>query len=58
MIANALLFGDKYKTWDGPGILSNFPLTPQEDAKQMNELATMIKDKFSYFNGGIASLKK
>ena len=53
MVANALLFGDKFSKgpWD-------FPLTPQEDAKQMNELATMIKDKFSYFDGGIASLKK
>ena len=53
MVANAMLFGDKFSKgpWD-------FPLTPQEDAKQMNELFEMIGDKLNYFDGGIASLKK
>ena len=47
MVANALLFGDRFSKgpWD-------FPLTPQEDAKQMNELGKMIKDKFAFATGG------
>ena len=52
MVANALLFGRRFDE------LYGFPLTPQRDVEQMQELGTMIKDKFSYFNGGIASLKK
>ena len=52
MVANALLFGRRFDEFKG------FPLTPQRDVEQMQEIGTMIKDKFSYFNGGIASLKK
>jgi len=61
MLVNQLLFGDKFSTgpWD-------FPLTITEDVKQTNELLEMIGDKMnlaaggrvSYFDGGIASLKK
>jgi len=53
MVANQMMFGDKYKTWDGPGILSDFPLTPGKDAKQTNEFLGMIGDKLNMAEGGI-----
>jgi len=52
MAVNQMAFGDKYKTWDGPGILSDFPLTPGEDVKQTNELLGMIGDKLNMAEGG------
>ena len=52
MVANQMAFGDKYKS------LYGFPLTPGEDARQNVELLKMIGEKLSYFDGGIASLKK
>ena len=52
MIANELLFGRKFDEF------KSFPLTVSRDVEQMQELGTMVKDKLSYFNGGIASLKK
>ena len=52
MIANELLFGRKFDEVYG------FPLTVSRDVEQINELADMAKDKFSYFDGGIVSLKK
>ena len=57
-----MAFGDRFKT------LYGFPLTPDEDARQTTEFLKMIGDKLnitenqeqtsSYFNGGIAGLKK
>ena len=52
MVANQLLFGDRFES------LYGFPLTPGEDARQNVELLKMIGEKLSYFDGGIASLKK
>ena len=52
MIANELLFG---RTFDEVG---GFPLTVSRDVEQIKELADMAKDKFSYFDGGIAGLKR
>jgi len=62
MFMNKMAFGDRFKT------LYGFPLTPDEDARQTTEFLKMIGDKLnitenqeqtsSYFNGGIAGLKK
>ena len=52
MVANQMAFGDKYETWDGPGIFSDFPLTPGKDAEQTNELLGMIGDKLNMAEGG------
>ena len=52
MAANQMMFGRKFDE------LWGFPLTPARDAEQIEELGTMITDKFNYFDGGIASLKK
>ena len=47
-----MMFGRKFDE------LWGFPLTPARDAEQIEELGTMITDKFNYFDGGIVSLKK
>ena len=52
MLMNQMLFGRKFDEYKG------FALTPARDVEQIQELGTMITDKFNYFNGGIASLKK
>tara|TARA_R100000656_G_scaffold32160_1_gene27946 strand:- start:15 stop:1682 length:1668 start_codon:yes stop_codon:yes gene_type:complete len=52
MAANQMMFGRKFDE------LWGFPLTPARDVEQIEELGTMITDKFNYFDGGIASLKK
>ena len=52
MVANQMAFGDKYETWDGPGIFSDFPLTPGKDVEQTNELLGMIGDKLNMAEGG------
>ena len=49
MIANELLFGRKFDEVYG------FPLTVSRDVEQINELADMAKEKFNYFDGGIAN---
>jgi hypothetical protein len=52
MIANELLFG---RTFDE---VAGFPLTVSRDVEQIKELGDLAKEKFNYFDGGIANLKR